>query len=88
MAERNCATALRLGFGYRNCGRKPAPILANSGAPRETLNIAYTDKSEHDVFVIPTSSFGFPSDLGISCFDLRPSNRLSPNRVQSFSTKV
>lgn len=51
----------------------PASILANPCVPRETLNIAYSGKSEHDVFVLRTSSFGFPSDLGISCFDLHSS---------------
>jgi len=32
-----------------------------------------------------SSSFGFPSDLGIWCFDLHSTNRLSRNRARSFS---
>jgi len=56
--------------GTETADGNPASILADPSVPRGTLNIAYTGKSEHDALVIWTSSFGFPSDLGISCFDL------------------
>jgi len=56
--------------GTETADGNPAPILANPCVPRETLNIAYSGKSEQDVFLIRASSFGFPSDLGISCFAL------------------
>ena len=57
-------------LGTETADGNPASILADPCVPRETLNIALGGKSEQDVFVIRTSSFGFPSDLGISCFDL------------------
>jgi len=56
--------------GTETADANPASILADPCVPRETLNIAYTGKSKHDFFVIRTSPFGFPSDLGISCFGL------------------
>ena len=46
--------------------------------------MVYDGKLRLHVFVIRISSFGFPSCLGVSCFELHTHHRLSQNRAQSF----